>query len=72
MKDNLKTILLVAGFGIIVWLVIVFVFSAGIIILVLTVIGLAICGAHRIWEGYAKEELLKKEENFDTLKEENK
>lgn len=72
MKDNLKTILLVAGFGIIVWLVIVFVFSAGIIILVLTVIGLAICGAYRIWKGYTKEELLKKEENFDTLKEENK
>ena len=72
MKDNLKTILLVASFGIIVWVVIMFLFSTGVIILILTVIGLAICGAYKIWEDYAKEELLKKEENFDILKDSKK
>jgi hypothetical protein len=39
---------------------------------VLVVIGLAICGAYKIWEKYAKEELLKKEENFDILKDSKK
>jgi hypothetical protein len=72
MKEILKTVLLVAVFGIIVWVTIIFLFSAGVIILVLVVIGLAICGAYKIWEKYAKEELLKKEENFDILKDSKK
>ena len=54
MKEILKTVLLVAVFGIIVWVTIIFLFSTGVIILVLVVIGLAICGAYKIWENMQK------------------
>ena len=72
MKEILKNTLLIVCFGIIMWLAVTFIISAGIIVFILIIFGLAICGAYKLWEQYAKEELLKKEENFDTLKENNK
>jgi FtsH-binding integral membrane protein len=72
MSETLKKILLITCFGIIIWLVIIFMVSAGVIILVLTVIGLVIFGAYKLWEDYAKKELLKREENFDILKDSKK
>jgi len=60
MNETLKTILIIGGFGIIVWLAITFIISAGIVLFILFIIGLTIYGAYHIWEDYAKEELLKK------------
>jgi len=68
-KKTIKKILLAVTFGVLAYLVILFVISTGMILLILTVIGLALYGAYTLWEKYAKEELLKKEENFDELKE---
>jgi FtsH-binding integral membrane protein len=64
-----EKILVAITFGIIAYLVILFVISTGMILLILATIGLAVFGAYTLWETYAKNELLKKEENFDTLKE---
>ncbi|HQF36526.1 MAG TPA: hypothetical protein PLL26_02690 [Candidatus Dojkabacteria bacterium] len=69
MNQTLKQILSVALFGVIAYLTIIFIISTGTILIVLAVIGLGIYGAYELWEKYAKKELLKHEENFDTLKE---
>ncbi len=68
MNQTVRQILSVALFGIIAYLAIVFIISSGAILIVLILIGLGIYGAYALWEKYAKFELMKKEENFDTLK----
>ena len=68
MNQTFKQILLVATFGVIAYLTILFVISTGAILIVLILIGLGLYGAYELWEKYAKLELMKKEENFDTLK----
>lgn len=70
MNQTVKQILSVALFGIIAYLAIMFIISTGAVLIVLIVIGLGIYGAYVLWEKYAKCELMKKEENFNTLKEE--
>ena len=49
-----------------------FALSPTMLLTILSIVGLAAFGAYTLWERYAKQELLKKEENFDTLKEEPK
>ena len=69
-KATIKKISVVLIFGIIAYLVILFVISTGMILLILTVLGLAAFGAYTLWETYAKKELIKKEENIAVLEEE--
>ncbi len=68
-KKSLKKIVSVICFGVIFYFAILFVISTGMVLLILAAFGLSLFGAYTLWEKYAKEELLKKEENFDTLKE---
>jgi len=72
MNQTLKKILLIALFGMISYLAAIFIISTGMILIVLIIIGLSILGAYKLWEKFAKEELLKHEESFDRLKEEEK
>jgi len=72
MNETLKNVLMIVCLGVIMWLTVVFIISAGMIIFVLFIIGLVIYGLYNIWEKFSKNELSKKEENFNTLKEEEK
>ena len=67
-KDTIKKIVVVIIFGIIVYLAIIFIIATWIVFVVLFTMGLALFGAYTAWDKYAKNELMKKEENFDELK----
>lgn len=69
MNETIKKILIGITFGLIAYLAIIFIMSTGFVLLILTILGFASFGAYTVWEKYAKEELAKREENFDTLKE---
>ena len=68
-KATIKKIILAIIFGTIAYLAIIFIMSTWVILTILTVVGLALFGAYTVWEKYAKNELMKKEENFSSLKE---
>ena len=63
---------MVGGLGIIAWLLILFVIYTGIVLIIWVACGLALFGLYTLWERYAKQELMKKEENFDILKPDKK
>jgi FtsH-binding integral membrane protein len=69
-KKSLKKFLSVICFGVIVYFAILFIISTGMVLLLLAAIGLSLFGAYTLWEKYAKEELIKKEENLDILEKE--
>jgi len=69
-KKSLKKFVLVICFGVIIYFAIFFIISTGMVLLLLTAIGLSLFGAYTLWEKCAKKELMKKEENLDTLEEE--
>lgn len=66
-KTTIKKVITIIIFGSIAYLVMLFIISTWVILLVLTTVGLALFGAYTAWEKYAKNELMKKEENVNEL-----
>jgi len=58
--ENLKRVIIIGCFGIIMLLGTLFIISAGVVAIIFLVVGLAIAGLYSIWEKFAKEELVKK------------
>jgi len=71
MNQTVKNILLIAAFGIIAYVALIFIIYTGLTLIIWIIGALALVGAYKLWEDYAKNELMKREENFDILKEKN-
>jgi len=68
-NETIKKVILIAIFGIIVYFALMFIIYTGVTLVIWVVGALALVGAYKLWEDYAKKELLKREENFNILKE---
>ena len=69
MMTTIKKILLVITLCVIAYFTIVFILATAAILVTMAIVGLSIFGAYIIWQKYAMKELMKKEENFEILKE---
>jgi len=72
MNETIKKILSVTLFGVIVYLAIIIAISTGVILIILAILCLSVVGAYSLWEMIKSKELMKKEENFDSLKDKEK
>lgn len=69
-SESWKEILNIIIFGIIVILTVVLIVSTGFILILFLIMCMCIYGAYHLWTEYIVYPSLKKEENFDTMKEE--